>query len=614
MTYIAPFLLDGTYPEPFPDGNFIVPICTTRERFKKILNALYDGGFVLDERGSYEHIVDVLNAIPRIQAGCQYDENFCTTIAPNDARIQWSPCSPYDICNPLPPGYTYNPFTVVSNSILDQIILQFGLGYRAGDVLTDISKFPVVPLGNPLEDYLNFPRFRITGIEGNGTAKIHLLNILQGGMALVTVDGVFDIFSPRIVDQNLDKVKFPPETELDVIIEVDVQGAGAHYIDVTWIPNVDDALIPLFYGGGLRKVELCGFNMSPVIDPCCPDTIKLIRVQINQQNYFYSWQLNLLDDGIDPRSFAPDAPDEFDATAGDPNPQARSDALCDGVRRYVYSVLDNVGEHLRNQQTLLDIITAFPPFIPIFGLANIVSDITAGAFNALAQDEDAINEVICHMVDNLRGEAISRPPFVDSVQPSSFSPTTNAFQVAVIIDIANAIIESYRAFVTCLTSEYSRLAAGGQSDCPCGCDNVYVIGYEGQEGRPHIGTTVEYRGLVTYPTGDYKVWRVRPGGSPVPSPDPNSQWGVKFKIVGQTGNCVFQAFDHSDNWRKDSGYIDDDDGSVNEFIGAMSGFLSGCNSIYWQNYYNSANAAPTPGYDYYVDVVYRDDLTECPSE
>jgi hypothetical protein len=496
--YVAPFLLSNIPLEDLPEGQFIVPVCTTRERFALITSALWGSNLMNADPSSYAHLVDWLEAIPRIRAGCEFDPaDNCSVLALDSERIEWFPESPYAPLSLVPDGYNFHPYTVVDSSLISQIISLFGLGYKIGDVYTDLTK---IPIGSSWEDllttqYLNFPRFRILDLQGQGTVKLHFLNIPQGGRALISIDGVIYLnpYANRLRELSVDKLSFPPETEVEQIIEVEIEGSGDHFLDVVFLPTVDNDFIPLFFGGGIRAVELCGFDM-PLIDPCCPDETNILVKIFNQNNAYMSFVMNMLDDRETPRSFVPDAPEIYDENTGDTDAEARVRALCAAVTRYIYNILSAIVQNYAAEDQIGDILELFPPYGIIIGILDAVVDIAQEAIAGLIGDTDAINDVICQMVDGLSGEANTHAIFKASVDPSAFTPLSNAWQVAVIIDIANASVINWRAFNNILPELYETISGGADVDCPCDCnDDITLVDY--------LGT-----GCIITPVGDC-IWR-----------------------------------------------------------------------------------------------------------
>lgn len=481
--YIAPYLINGDW-SSLPEGTFILPVCTNRERFAKIMDALFYAGANQSREPNYDHLIDVLDAISRVRAGCEFDvTDNCTAIFPDDPRIEWLPESPYNPLPDVPDGYAFHPFTIVDSSIISQIIAQFGLGYKIGDVFTDLTK---IPLGTSWEDifngeYLNFPRMRITGLVGRGTVKLHLLNIRAGGRILVNINGVVYLnpYQNNLVETTMDWLAFPPETRVDQVIEIDVEQSGTNFVDVVWLPVVDNDFIPVGYGAGIRYIELCGFDM-PQIDPCCPDEKRYLKQIFQQNNYYMSYVYNIMDDGENPQSFVPDAPENYDSNPDDTNPTARTRALCAAVTRYVWNVLTAIVENYATADFVGDILENMPQFGIIVGLVDAVIDIAADAVADLVNDTEAVNDVICHMLANLSGQPVTQAAFRDSVEPTAFTPLSNQWQIAVFLDIANASKDNWRAFTAALPSIYESISQGGSVDCPCDCeDDIELIDWYG---------------------------------------------------------------------------------------------------------------------------------------
>lgn len=542
--YVAPYLYNGLH-VPLPaEGTFVVPVCTTRERFDKIMNALWWYG-AHQEDFDFDHLIDWLDACSRIQPGCDYDptEN-CRVVLPDNPLITWSPENPYSPGSEVPSGYPFHPWTIVDSSILSQIILDGFLGLQVGDIITDLTKIPV---GTSWEDllttqYANFPGFRISGLEGRGVVKLHLLAVPQGGRAWVMVDDVIYInpLANLFVDLDRDFTSFPPETAVDITIEVTIEGAGAHHLDVIFLPTVNEAFVPIFFGGGFRYAELCGFEL-PIVDPCCPDENDLLVTIINNQNNSQAWWFMMFDDGT-PDSFAPDAPENFDSNTGDTNPAARTNALCDAVRRYVYSVMRGLVNNYAAADTIGDILEQFPPFGIIVGMVDAAVDVLQSAVSGLANDTEAINDVICHMVSNLAGEPLSQTAFRDSVNPGSFGSTTNQFQIAVVVDINNAQAANYRAFASILGSEYERLANGGTSDCPCGCADDIVI-------EPFNNATIVQLTANTFQVTQTNIDSSDPG-------QPNARVATFRDILGRNFKLVDISESISDGSWRDCANVD----------------------------------------------------------
>lgn len=188
---------------------------------------------------------DVCEApLPASASGCYAFENDSTIIT-------YAPQDPFKNPDYIPPGYIAVPFLVV----------------RPGDVL---SFLPGVELGDVYSGYLSLPvttpgvgqglaRFRVH-VTGAGVVELHLLKIPGGGAVLITTDD--DPASARYINVNKDIIQSPSETVSEMVIEVPFTTLGEHHIDVTFMPRFDDSPLFIGYGGGLRRVVLCGFDQT----------------------------------------------------------------------------------------------------------------------------------------------------------------------------------------------------------------------------------------------------------------------------------------------------------------------------------------------------------------
>jgi len=180
----------------------------------------------------------------------------CVLFMPNAAFFGYAPNNPFSTPNLTPPGYFMPPFYT------DPLIPLPGV------LPTDaMVNFASIPVGATLLELLasGFPRIRIP-FQGAGEIEIELVRVPQGGIALVTLDGGIDYI--KVVDLNsvsiiglpvledlLDVVLEPNVAETE-ILEVKTDGAGAHFIDVTFLPNIGGEVL-LGFGGGLRRVSYC---------------------------------------------------------------------------------------------------------------------------------------------------------------------------------------------------------------------------------------------------------------------------------------------------------------------------------------------------------------------
>lgn len=189
--------------------------------------------------------------IDNMDFGCGVPDDDCRNFGTPASFITWEPQNPFTEPDLVPDGYILPPFRVLKEGSPELL-----LGYEIGDVLTDLSRFwgGTGVITNPES---GFARFRIS-CTGVGLVQIYFINVPLGGMALVVADS--DILTTNIIELQVDLFSIPIEDNEVIIHEVEFETGGAHYIDVTFIPTVDDAATFFRYGGGLRKVKLCGFD------------------------------------------------------------------------------------------------------------------------------------------------------------------------------------------------------------------------------------------------------------------------------------------------------------------------------------------------------------------
>jgi hypothetical protein len=190
--------------------------------------------------------------------GCPDCPPGCTIIPLYDSRIEWLPNDPFRTPNLIPDGYLLPPWYIAPAINL--------IGAPMGSIVTDFARITAIA-GWALQ--YQVPRFRLT-VNGSGVVRIHFVNVLQGGLAIIQVDG--DIFSLEYVDLQKDVISVPPETAVELIVDLRLTADIEHFIDVQMYPRVDDSTIPVGFGGGVMEIQLCGFA-NPCQDcPDCPET------------------------------------------------------------------------------------------------------------------------------------------------------------------------------------------------------------------------------------------------------------------------------------------------------------------------------------------------------
>lgn len=174
----------------------------------------------------------------------------CLTLRPYHPQIEWFPQNPYTQPNFVPEDYLFPPW-YIANDVTVAL-----LDAEKDAAVTSIERFPAgfLPSWIPASGW---PQFRVN-VNGTGVVEVHLTAMNAGGLVQVTVDD--NILGIEWYDTNQDKIAVPPETGNVIIFEKEFTTPGAHKIDCIMLPQVDDTPFPLRFGGGLVKVELCGFT------------------------------------------------------------------------------------------------------------------------------------------------------------------------------------------------------------------------------------------------------------------------------------------------------------------------------------------------------------------
>lgn len=193
------------------------------------------------------------------------DESCCFNYLPSSPFVAYEPQNPYTEPDYTPPDYLVPPFLV--NTALEY---PEALGYQATDVFTPISAINIDPI-----DLLtvNLPTI-ILSVKGSGQIELDLLGVQGGGLAIIKVGSmpnIAEILSGgaigdvTICDLNTDVLGIPPETDILISEEINIEVVDPDEITQVYIvfaPVVDDAVIPLRYGGGIRQIGLCGLEQG----------------------------------------------------------------------------------------------------------------------------------------------------------------------------------------------------------------------------------------------------------------------------------------------------------------------------------------------------------------
>lgn len=185
----------------------------------------------------------------------------CFNYLPYAPFIHYDPYNPYSEPDTIPQGYLKRPYEWGD-----------GILYELTDLLVDFASFPL--LANWFSIINGFlPQFVVNTV-GDGQIELDFLNTVQGGMVVMKdnsppniLDIIGGIFGAdiRIIDLMID-IAIPSELDPIHAEEWDVEvGAGVpNALYCTFFPVVDDIFppfgLPLRFGGGIRRIGLCGFE------------------------------------------------------------------------------------------------------------------------------------------------------------------------------------------------------------------------------------------------------------------------------------------------------------------------------------------------------------------
>lgn len=206
-----------------------------------------------DARATGQEIYQSWIAQIRCDAGSiPVDEPQCLDYPNNSPLLDWEPANPFTDPGGIPPGYVAQPWGVVPDPPV--------FPYQPGDVISGLFGLPVLtPAVNQ-----GLARVRIK-FNGRGTVEVHIIKVALGGIALLTWDD--NPFTARFIDTSMDFLAIPPESGDEDIQEVTFDTDGDHHIDVTMLPRFGVEAGFLGYGGGIRKVVLCGPDLQFVDNP-----------------------------------------------------------------------------------------------------------------------------------------------------------------------------------------------------------------------------------------------------------------------------------------------------------------------------------------------------------
>lgn len=215
----------------------------------------------------WREVVDNNRARFLEMAGCgspeACEDGDCVEFLPASPFITYAPNDPFrtpdytPVPYVVPPWYT-NPGIPLPGVLPTDAIVNF-LGIVAFGDLIGIAQ-------------TGFPSCRIH-FSGEGEVEIEFVRLPQGGWAWVRIDGSpigaviveLDTLAVTGIDLIGDIIESVVEGAIVAteVVELDIVGAGNHFIDVTFFPQIAPDVI-IGFGGGIRRVSFCGVDQQGI--------------------------------------------------------------------------------------------------------------------------------------------------------------------------------------------------------------------------------------------------------------------------------------------------------------------------------------------------------------
>lgn len=252
----------------------------TGAQFTRLFSALKTGADLMFPEVANDILWDLLKGV-HCPPELQEDESGCVEY-PNAAPfIKYFPDNPF-ITGDVQAGWIteawvrFGEFDSIFPDWIDEWItgqIEAFTGYQSTDILCNIASLPLNSIESFLENGGVLPKIEIR-FSGTGTVELELLSFPLGGRAIIELDqepNILDILTGGILDSGAftveldrDLASFPPEEYPINNVEIHVETGGDHVLYVVFVPVINDSLIPIGMGGGLRSVELCGFEDTPM--------------------------------------------------------------------------------------------------------------------------------------------------------------------------------------------------------------------------------------------------------------------------------------------------------------------------------------------------------------
>lgn len=518
--WMAPDVLPpGAFKVELADGQFTLPVCLDKQELRALLDALeYATRQQSTNANDLSASWAVLKSIRYIVQGCWRPSTGegCRDYSTSSPQFIYAPADPHSSPSDVPEGYVLPPFRVAAQG------LEEFAGLRAGDVYTTIAQAPFNALAS------GYPRVKVDVPAGTRQVEIHLLSIPAGGYALLVWDD--DLLTTEVIDLNKDIISIPPETFGEPIIEKEFLDNKAHYAWITFLPRLNDEGLIITFGGGIRKVVLCGGSMA-----CCDEEVRETRFQTEIITSNARREINQVWQAVapEPPSYIPQT---FDAGDG-------GDAvLCLAIKNFTESAFAAWAQAAAREAALTALaVAALTALYAPVGIAAAVLVIPSALYNTeranALENENAVKQARCCLYSGLRGKAVTHDNLKAESNNCQNSLSGDAALVMSVLQDFFAARDNYRIFAECIV-EAQGASPADSSDCIC-CDEITLV--------PLLVTTIcEDMGAG--------VWRIS-GGEQTDDPARPNLWVWGWKISGgccaqheqpaaDSGYPGFSVFDH----------------------------------------------------------------------
>lgn len=448
-----------------------------------------------DQIDAWQSAIETALMLPEDCGG----EGGCSEFLPNSPIITYAPNDPFLTPNYLPEGYSVIPWytnaPVPLPGVLPTDAMVNGLSIIG----------PSVPIPH------GFPRFRVH-CYGSGEVEIELVKIPIGGLALITIDG--DPLTALLVTLDTISLDMVSITGIlsalgigdaglvqTAVVELEIATPGAHYVDVTFLPNFGGETL-IGFGGGLRRVSLCGPSQPGEVDfmfrlrqnediPChleqsfdAGETWSLAfdyaRCQPQQAALYQTYQAGatVVDrlrqqtyDGT-PQSIHPSAPAAQQTFAQN---GVEYDSLCAAVMAWTaFRMVDNLraaGLTMALSAAVTGLLAALTGGLSLIiggGLVTGIAGVSYAELESACEDEDAVKEAACTLYDSLKDIECTHENFQSAL---AGLPSTGTGNLAIIYPVLkqHGNLWSYLHLIELMGEANQQNLA----NCPCddGCED-----------------------------------------------------------------------------------------------------------------------------------------------